>query len=97
MNGKITTIVETSGKKRERTRIKHHENICKKYDFKYDRNQYTIKYVYIYVLTIPYSEKYLAKKKAQGRPDFYLRICLSGAQKKYFIRPAHINTNADFL
>ena len=31
----------------------------------YDRNQYTIKYVYIYVLTIPYSEKYLAEKKTR--------------------------------
>ena len=37
----------------------------------YDRNQYTIKYVYVYVLTIPYSEKYLAKKRKASLISIY--------------------------
>ena len=75
----------------------NHENICKKYDFMYDRNKYMIKYVYVDVLTIPYIlQKILSKKSARPtRPQS--RDLLIGRTNKYFARSAHINTDAVFL
>ena len=63
----------------------------KKYDFMYDRNKYTIKYVYVDVLTISYSKKCARPARPQSRDS------LTGRANKYFVRSAHIITNLNFL
>ena len=69
----------------------HHENICKKYDFMYDRNEYRIKYVYVQTSR---KLKQIMKKMKGSISRVPL---LSDKQREYFVHVAHINTYANFV